>query len=394
VRAPLLFAWLFLLGASCLQKLDPNAASGLQVRGGEATGGMGPAVDRSGMNTGGTAAGRGGNGGNGGSDPQIPDASRDGAPVGGMITAPPPIVDAAPGPSADPCIATRNQARTIVERNCAPCHQAPAKQGNFDFCLNVATLTSAVSSTGRRFVVPGAPEESRLYQRALAGEMPPPGRMPRPSQDDVGALRAWIATCIVPGAPGNDWHVDDDKDAAPPSLPSVDAGSAGCGQPGGACCVANSCAAGGCCVLGRCRGQGQACSGGNGENGDDGVPGICTDGSCSNEGVACGKVAQPCCGAKATCTAPRSECMAGVTCQACGNTGQPCCGNGGNATCIKGLDCQGAGFGRVGICQPCGALDQLCCGNGTAAQQTCNPQLTCRFVAGMGARCGAAVPGS
>jgi hypothetical protein len=385
----------------CLQKLNTQAAS-------RAPGpnDPGPAIDRGAGDTAGSAGGTssgsdpettrdgGGLSGGGGnrsmnaSDGPTGTARPDARPAGseaGPTTAGP--------PGADPCVMIRTQAHLILATNCAPCHEAPAKQGNFDFVLEVSTLTEAVSSTGKRFVVPGAPDDSRLYQRASAGEMPPPGRMPRPSADDIVALRAWIAGCIRADAPGEGFG--DPKDAGtntggPAPAPPPDGGPGpGCGQPGQPCCVANACLGGGCCVLGQCRGQGQACAGSIGENGDDdGVPGTCSNGSCSKDGVACGSLAQPCCGAKATCTAARAECMMGATCQACGSAGQPCCGNGGNATCVEGLDCQGAGFGRVGVCNPCGGLGQLCCGNGNAAQQTCHDNLACRFVVGMGDRCG------
>jgi hypothetical protein len=104
-----------------------------------------------------------------------------------------------PAASRDPCGVTTAQARTILQTNCAPCHQAPAKQGNFDFCLDFDTLTRAVASTGKRFVVPGVPGESRLYQRVAAGEMPPVARSQRPTTSDLSVLHEWITSCLVPG---------------------------------------------------------------------------------------------------------------------------------------------------------------------------------------------------
>ena len=273
------------------------------------------------------------------------------------------------------CEQTRSRARAILETNCAGCHQAPAKQGNFDFCLDIGLLTSAISSTGKRFVVPGAPGESRLYQRVSAGEMPPAMKMPRPSQEDIALLRAWITDCADgPGLPDGGLDVQT-------GLGDSGVGS-GCGEPGQECCLNNVCNRGGCCVLGQCKANGQACGAGG-----EGIPGMCTDGGCQNGGQTCGKVAQPCCGG-AGCTGPRASCVMATTCQTCGDLGQPCCWTGGAGTCLAGLDCQGAGFMRAGSCQPCGADGKPCCGNGPVALQTCDPNLTCRFVAGMGDRCG------
>jgi hypothetical protein len=386
----------FALAACSLQKLDSRAASATR-HGGESGG---SAADRAGedpedlgehasggemgdrQNTGGAGprGGAGPTGAGGAAGSGQPDAG--GMPKGGGGAGPAGPPDAA---TADPCVAARAHAQRVLETNCAPCHQAPAKQGNFDFCLDVRVLIQAVSSTGRRFVVPGAPEQSRLFQRASAGEMPPPGRMPRPSADDVAALGSWIAGCISSDAPGfADAGAPPARDAAVP-MPADDGP---CGRPGSLCCQANACDDGGCCVQGRCRANGAACGSSNaGENGDDGVPGTCQAGSCAASGTSCGNVGQPCCGSKASCTAPRAQCSMGTSCQACGGAGQPCCGNGGSATCLAGLDCQGAGFGRVGVCQACGTEGQACCGSGTAAQQTCNAPLTCLFVVGTGARC-------
>jgi hypothetical protein len=141
-----------LLGtAGCYQLLDPDAASG-------------------------SLHGKGGGG--------LQDPSAGGAPA------------EIPAGPVDPCEVTTNQAREILQMNCSGCHQAPAHQGNFDFCLELDTLTTAVASTGKRFLVPGEPEASRLYQRAMAGEMPPVGRSPRPTTSDLSVLHEWITSCL------------------------------------------------------------------------------------------------------------------------------------------------------------------------------------------------------
>ena len=293
-----------------------------------------------------------------------------------------------PGPpsSSDGCDPVRAQARTIRLNNCAICHQAPAKEGNFYFVLDDDTLAKAVSASGQRFIVPGEPDSSRLYRRVAAGEMPPKSRSQRPTADEIAVLRQWISTCMLAGGSA--------PDASPPAAGS-DAGAAapdpgdGCGKPGQVCCGANACEGGACCVLGVCRGNGQACGGGTGIGGMmDGLPGMCVDGTCRNNGASCGGTGQACCGESGSCTAPHTGCSMAGMCQTCGESGQPCCTNGGAATCVTGQSCSFTGFGRPSMCEPCGGDGQPCCGNGIAAQKMCNAGLTCRFVAGMGDHCG------
>jgi hypothetical protein len=256
---------------------------------------------------------------------------------------------------------------------------------NFNFVLELDKLATLQSSTGQRFVVPGDPEASRLFLRVRASEMPPAGRMPRPSGSDVEALRQWIAGCFDGSTAG--W---DPPPAGDGGVGGAEAGRAeggvppAPGEPGGDCRTGNLCNGGGCCVLGQCRANGETC--GSGPLGD-GVPGTCRSGSCVNEGVACGGVSERCCGSVQTCTAAHAICVMGMSCQACGEMGQPCCGGG---SCAAGLSCQGGGggSGRLGACQPCGAMGQPCCGTGVAAQKTCDAGLTCRFIVGMGDACG------
>ena len=291
-----------------------------------------------------------------------------------------------PGPLdasvAASCEGTRTLARRILETNCAVCHQSPAKHGNFDFCLDEHLLTTSVSSTGKRFVVPGAPEESRLYQRVFAREMPPAIQMQRPSAGDITVLRDWINGCVMTaprdagvlsGPDGSSAH----DGAGAPIAPVPP----GCGNPGQECCDANLCQGGGCCVVGQCHAEGQACG-----DAISGLPGRCAGGSCVQEGVSCGAATQPCC-AGTHCTAPRAYCGKSERCEVCGDLEQPCCGTGGSGTCLPGMDCQGDVFPNPGSCLPCGALGQPCCGNGVAALQKCDPGLICRFVPGMDSRC-------
>ena len=104
--------------------------------------------------------------------------------------------------SADPCDSTRVQALAILKADCAGCHEAPASTGNFNFVLDVNTLITTNSSTGAKFVAPGDPADSRIYQRIAAGEMPPPGVSPRPSTSDISLLSNWITNCTLPSTGG------------------------------------------------------------------------------------------------------------------------------------------------------------------------------------------------
>jgi len=110
----------------------------------------------------------------------------------------------------DSCTATTQQARAILETNCAPCHAPPAAMGGFDTILDFPALVNEASNTQRdpvtgdpvRLVIPGDPDGSRLYRRAASGEMPPASNdaslapRPRPSIADVSVLRQWLESCL------------------------------------------------------------------------------------------------------------------------------------------------------------------------------------------------------
>jgi hypothetical protein len=116
----------------------------------------------------------------------------------------------------DSCVATTEQARAILERNCSGCHAPPAAMGGFRSILDFPVLVTLTSSTLRdpvtgdpvRLVIPGDPDGSRLYRRAAGGEMPPTRDaslppLPRPTISDVSVLRQWIDECLpeVPTPP-------------------------------------------------------------------------------------------------------------------------------------------------------------------------------------------------
>jgi mono/diheme cytochrome c family protein len=79
-----------------------------------------------------------------------------------------------------------DQARTILQTHCASCHGPDKPRGGFGFILDRARLVA------REKIVPGKAAESELVQRIDKGEMPPPGKKPRPSAAEIALLRRWI----------------------------------------------------------------------------------------------------------------------------------------------------------------------------------------------------------
>jgi hypothetical protein len=182
--------------AGCFQELDTAAAAG-------------PTLGSSGQPAGGSAPS--------GVDVE-PGENQRRTPTTSLET--PPIELENGTTTTDPCVATRLQAHGILRDNCSKCHQAPARQGQppFDFVLEVDRLVAARSTTVKdpqsgqpaRFLVPGQPDQSRLYVRIAADEMPPrdvvglPPNPKRPSISDLSVLRTWISDCLsaaVPPAP-------------------------------------------------------------------------------------------------------------------------------------------------------------------------------------------------
>jgi WD40 repeat protein len=95
-----------------------------------------------------------------------------------------------PARSADPLAA---RALAVLDSHCHRCHgKDGAVEGGMNFILDRDKLVA------RKKVVPGKPDESRLFKRVASGKMPPPGELPRPAPADVAVLRQWIEE----GAPG------------------------------------------------------------------------------------------------------------------------------------------------------------------------------------------------
>ena len=76
-------------------------------------------------------------------------------------------------------------AQQVLSERCFSCHgESGANEGGFNYALNRKHLV-------RELVVPGSPEESKLFQRISSGEMPPDGD--RLTEEEVQALKVWIA---------------------------------------------------------------------------------------------------------------------------------------------------------------------------------------------------------
>jgi hypothetical protein len=116
----------------------------------------------------------------------------------------------------DPCVATTQQATEILTTYCSECHAPPGSAAGFSSILDFPALVNARSGTVRdpvtdepvRLLIPGQPEQSRLYLRARSGEMPPrrdPSlpQLRRPTISSISVLRTWILSCLAsyPAAP-------------------------------------------------------------------------------------------------------------------------------------------------------------------------------------------------
>ena len=77
-------------------------------------------------------------------------------------------------------------AKAALEKNCARCHANGQSEGGFGFLLDAKELVA------RKKVVPGDAAKSLLFKKVQAGEMPPEDEKPRPTAEEIAALKAWI----------------------------------------------------------------------------------------------------------------------------------------------------------------------------------------------------------
>jgi WD40 repeat protein/cytochrome c553 len=106
--------------------------------------------------------------------------------VGGWVTSVRSLgaVEAEPPPDA---ARLAEQVQTILRTHCYRCHgQDGSVEGGVNYITDLGKLLA------RKKIVPGKPEESRLWRRLEDGTMPPPEEHPRPSAQDLAIIRRWI----------------------------------------------------------------------------------------------------------------------------------------------------------------------------------------------------------
>jgi mono/diheme cytochrome c family protein len=80
-----------------------------------------------------------------------------------------------------------SKAHDVLRTTCFRCHgEQGSAEGGLGFVLDRQRLVSA------DLIVPGDPDNSRLLERMMAGEMPPLGESPAASQAQIATLREWI----------------------------------------------------------------------------------------------------------------------------------------------------------------------------------------------------------
>ena len=107
----------------------------------------------------------------------------------------------------------------ILARRCLDCHSGAEPKGKLDLSRRAAALRGRRGR--RRRSSPGKPDESPLWERVEAGEMPPKAPLP---EAEKAALRAWIAAGAAWGTdPIDPFRVDD----RPPGRPRLVVAPAG-----------------------------------------------------------------------------------------------------------------------------------------------------------------------
>jgi hypothetical protein len=128
------------------------------------------------------------------------------APADGTIpvmTATPPILLDDGSFTNDPCVKVMQDSRKIRQVACAGCHSGQGALGApLTFIMDddeCAQKEASSKFAGQHYVVPGDPEKSLIYKRAvLLGDMPPQstdvanGTNVRPTISDYSVLRQWI----------------------------------------------------------------------------------------------------------------------------------------------------------------------------------------------------------
>src|SRR5262245_52508772 len=77
-------------------------------------------------------------------------------------------------------------AKAVLTKSCARCHAGGQSEGGIGFILDAKQLVE------RKKVIAGDAAKSRLFKKVQAGEMPPEDEKPRPTPEEIAALKAWI----------------------------------------------------------------------------------------------------------------------------------------------------------------------------------------------------------
>jgi hypothetical protein len=111
------------------------------------------------------------------------------------------------------CDKTQLDAHKVLETNCAVCHNIGAASSGvprFDFVMDDEQLKAKtwdrIGQMPLRFLIPGDPDNSVIYERAVVKrDMPPPQVdpqqpfYPRVNYRDASVLREWIQNCFEGG---------------------------------------------------------------------------------------------------------------------------------------------------------------------------------------------------
>src|SRR5262245_31904864 len=88
--------------------------------------------------------------------------------------------------TADANAKVAQAAKAMLEKSCARCHANGQAEGGFGFVLDAKQLVE------RKKVIAGDSAKSRLFKKVQSGEMPPEDEKPRPTPEEISALKAWI----------------------------------------------------------------------------------------------------------------------------------------------------------------------------------------------------------
>lgn len=102
--------------------------------------------------------------------------------------------------------------KKIFKKHCVECHGKPGERAKdlkrakagFDFIYDVSALLNGRSKKGHRYIVPGDPDASKLFELVKSDEMPEDAAFfVRPALEDSekAVLKKWIGS-LKSGPPG------------------------------------------------------------------------------------------------------------------------------------------------------------------------------------------------